>query len=301
MPMRNLWNLFKNQKAAPNLGDPEIQAASSARENETAKRTIFDPSPHICAITDVGRVRPHNEDAYCVSPDHSWFAVADGMGGHEAGEVAAALAIQALTEHITSERMASAASTHTVGTLLLEAVTAAHERVRDANRENETGKEMGCTLVVGSISDGLTTCHVGDVRCYILREGILRQVTRDHSTVGALVEAGVITQEQARVHPNKNQVLQAIGMPAGVSPDVNGEALFPGDCILICSDGLWESMPHEELQAIFAVGGTMCQLATQAVNRAIDAGGHDNITAILCQISSEQKPAITEKIFRTNR
>jgi PPM family protein phosphatase len=285
--MRSLWHIFKKQKSAPNPEGREDKEPHPLPGSEITNRFVFDPFPYICAITDVGRFRPHNEDAYCVSPDYSWFAVADGMGGHEAGEVAAALAIQALVEHITPERMATAAVANSIGALLLDAVAEAHARVLDANQGNESGRPMGCTLTVGSIIDGLIACNVGDVRCYILHEGALRQVSRDHSTVGSLVEAGVLTLEQARVHPNKNQVLQAIGMPSGVTPDINCAALFPDDRIVICSDGLWEAMPHEELQAILAGNGTMRQLAMQAVDHAIDAGGQDNITAILCQITSD--------------
>jgi PPM family protein phosphatase len=287
--MRSLWHIFKKQKSAANPEGRKDKEPASLSGRETANRFVFDPLPHICAITDVGCLRPHNEDAYCVSPDYSWFAVADGMGGHDAGEVAASLAIQALVEHITPERMATAAAANSVGTLLLDAVTEAHGRVLEANHGNESGRAMGCTLAVGSIANGLISCNVGDVRCYILHEGVLRQVSRDHSTVGALVEAGVLTQEQARVHPDKNQVLQAIGMLSGVKPDVHREALSRDDRILICSDGLWEAMPHEELQAIIAGNGTMHELATQAADRAIEAGGHDNITMVLCQITSEQK------------
>ena len=283
--MRSLWDALTRKKSTPNCEAQSSDEPLSQASSETAKRTVFAPLPHICAITDVGRVREANEDAYCVSPDYAWFAVADGMGGHDAGEVAAALAIQTLVEYITPERMATAVATDTIGTLLLGAVTSAHECVLEANRNKEGGKEMGCTLAVGSIADGLLTCHVGDVRCYIMHEGVLRQITRDHSVVGALVEAGQITPEEARVHPNKNQVLQAIGMPMGVAPDVNSAALFPGDLILICSDGLWEAMPHEEIQAILAGEGAMGQLATHLVDRANDAGGRDNITAVLYQIA----------------
>jgi protein phosphatase len=282
--MRGFWHLLKKQNSAPNPEGREDKEPTSIPGNKTTNRFVFAPFPHICAITDVGRFRPHNEDAYCVSPDYSWFAVADGMGGHEAGEVAAALAIQALVEHITPERMATAVAVNSISTLLLDAVAEAHARVLAANQGNESGKAMGCTLAVGSVADELIACNVGDVRCYILHEGALRQVSRDHSTVGALVEAGILTLEQARVHPNKNQVSQAIGMTSGVTPDVHCSALFPDDRILICSDGLWEAMPHEELQAILAGNGDMRRLATQAVDRAIDAGGQDNITAILCQI-----------------
>ena len=240
---------------------------------------------HIFAITDVGRVRDHNEDAYHVSPDGNLFVVADGMGGHEAGEVAAALAIEAISECLLPERLAAAAARGDIPSLLLDAVIAAHDRVLEANRSREDGKEMGCTIAVGYVSGHqLVTCHVGDVRCYVLSGGVLNQITHDHSLVGSLVQAGKLTPEEARVHPNKNEVLQAIGMPMGVVPDVNPVDLSTGNRILLCSDGLWEALSDQEIQSILVSDGTVRQLATQLVDRANGAGGPDNITAILFEV-----------------
>ena len=241
--------------------------------------------PHIFAVTDVGRVRDHNEDAYHVSRDGNLFVVADGMGGHEAGEVAAALAIEAIVEYLLPERLAEAVARGELRSVLLDAVIAAHGRVSEANRSREDGKEMGCTIAVGYVFDHrLVTCHVGDVRCYVSSRGVLRQITHDHSFVGSLVQAGQLTPEEARVHPNKNEVLQAIGMPTGVVPDVNGVDLATGDRILLCSDGLWEALPDQEIEAILTSDGTSRQLATQLVDRANGAGGSDNITAVLFEV-----------------
>jgi PPM family protein phosphatase len=297
MSMLSLWNVVgKNKPPIKSEALADVEMASglvteklSGAGIKRSRCSMFAPLPNICAVTDIGRVRDHNEDAYYVSPDFSWFAVADGMGGHDAGEVAAAMAIQALAEYITPERITAAAGTGTIGMLLLDAVAAAHERVCEANRGKEGRREMGCTLAVGSIVDGLLTCHVGDVRCYIMREGVLSQLTHDHSTVGMLVQSGTLTPEQARVHPNKNQVLQAIGMPMGISPDVNSASLQSNDRILVCSDGLWESLPHEELQLILSGDGDLCRLVTRVVDRANEAGGNDNITAILCQAAPSSK------------
>ncbi|MGD0221091.1 MAG: hypothetical protein ABSF71_02040 [Terriglobia bacterium] len=143
---------------------------------------------------------------------------------------------------------------------------------------------MGRALAVASLVSGLETCHVGDVRCYIQRGDVLYQVTRDHSTVAALVEVGELTSEEARVHPNKNEVLQAIGMPSGVWPDVNHADLAPRDRILLCSDGLWEALPQQDIESVLVSDGTMRQPVTQLVDRANDEGGHGNITAILCEV-----------------
>jgi len=281
--MHWLWETFSHRKPLRETPDQTPSDSSFQSAGRAAKGMTFSPQPNVCAITDVGRVRDHNEDLYYISPDCIWFVVADGMGGHEAGDVAAALAIEAIVEHLNLERL-STATKGCIGPLLLDAVTSAHTRVWEENRKRESGKEMGCTLALGYVSDGLVTCHVGDVRFYILHEGALCQITHDHSTVGALVNAGELTPEEARVHPNKNEVLQAIGMPQGVFPEVNTARLDPGDRILLCSDGLWEALSDDDIKTTLASDGTMRQLATQLVDRAKAAGGFDNITAILCEV-----------------
>jgi len=294
-PMNRLWASWTKRKHPPQTPAEALNEPSPQPSGEPPRRTMSSPQPHVCAITDVGQVRDHNEDLFYVAPDGSWFVVADGMGGHEAGEVAAELAIQAIVEHLTAERIAAAATQDEMGSLLLAAVHAAHALVREENKKRQDGKEMGCTLVLGCLCGGLVTCHVGDSRCYILHEGVLRQITRDHSAVGALVEAGELTEEQARVHPDKNVVLQAIGTSGGILPDVNVAELIAGDRILLCSDGLWEELPHIDLQAIAASDGTVRQVATQLVDRANAAGGFDNITAILCEVLPSENPEFQDK------
>jgi len=288
--MNWLWRSITKRGPLPETPTQASDGPSTEHEEAAANRTMLSSQPHVCAITDVGRVRDHNEDLFYVSPDCTWFAVADGMGGHEAGEVAADLAIKAIVEHLTAERLATAAGQGEISSLLLEAVSAAHILVREENRKREDDKEMGCTLVIGSLSGALVTCHVGDSRCYVLHEGVLQQVTHDHSAVGALVEAGELTEEEARIHPDKNVVLQAIGTSGGIFPDVNSAKLLPGDRILLCTDGLWEELSHTDLQAIVASDGTMRQLATQLADRANDAGGYDNITAILYEVPPSTQP-----------
>ncbi len=288
-PIKRLWESLAKRKHSPEAAQRAPSEPSSNPSGEAPRRTMCSPQPHVCAITDVGQVRDHNEDLYYVAPDCAWFVVADGMGGHEAGEVAAELAIKAIVEHLTAERIAAAATRSEIGSLLLDAVHAAHDLVWEENRKRQDGKEMGCTLVLGCLSAGLVTCHVGDSRCYVLHEGVLRQITHDHSAVGALVEAGQLTPEEARVHPDKNVVLQAIGTSGGVLPDVNAAELFPGDRILLCSDGLWEELPHAGLEAVAASDGTVRQVATLLVDRANEAGGFDNITAVLCEVLPSRK------------
>lgn len=249
----------------------------------TERRRLVAPTDHLCAITDVGQVRDHNEDTFHISDDGQLLIVADGMGGHEAGEVASALAVEVVAEFLAAQpQQATDSSTESIELQLTEAFTTAHQRVLETSHSREGCRGMGTTLITACVrGDQLYTCHVGDVRCYVRTAAGLEQVTQDHSVVGALVQAGELTAEQARVHPRKNEILQAIGLSNGVIPEVNSRVLGNGDRVLLCSDGLWEALSDEEICSIMDWDGSMRQRATQLVNRANEAGGYDNITVVL--------------------
>jgi PPM family protein phosphatase len=253
------------------------------------RRTTLAPSDDLCGITDVGRMRTHNEDQIRLSSDRRTLIVADGMGGHMSGDVASAMAADAVEAHLAGARPGLAESDiTTVEETLLCAVEAAQTRVLAAGQDQERGRQMGSTLIVAIIhGDVLLTCHVGDVRCYVLSGTQLRAVTRDHSVVAELVAAGKLPAEQAHLHATKNQVLQAIGMLAGFDPDINQQTLALGDRVLLCSDGLWEMLPDPEIVSIVRGQGSMQQLATQLVDRANEAGGNDNISVILYEHRSQ--------------
>lgn len=253
------------------------------RDNKTQRRKWVAPNDHLCAVTDVGKIRERNEDKFHVSEDGHILMVADGMGGHKAGEVASSIAVEAIAEFFTVERRRTlAAEGVTLETLLTEALEYAHGKVREAAQGRDDNRGMGTTLVLACLQGSrLYSCHVGDVRCYIQRGSTLEQITKDHSVVGALVRAGQLTPEQGRTHPNKNEVLQAIGLSDGINPEVNVRELQEGDRVLLCSDGLWEALSDEEIFSIIGWEGTMRQCATQLVDRANQAGGYDNITVVL--------------------
>jgi protein phosphatase len=234
-----------------------------------------------CGMTDVGRVRDLNEDRFHVSSDGRLLIVADGMGGHAGGEVASALAVETIVASLSPERRHEIdMGARDVGDTLREAFIAAHRRVREEGRGGHEG--MGATLVTALVvGDELWTCHVGDVRCYVRTPSGFQQITRDHSVVGDLVRQGHLTTEQARVHPSKNEVLQAIGMSQELSPDINRQPLVDGDHVLVCSDGLWESLSDEEIRTILEWEGSVRQRVTQLVDRANNEGGADNVTAVL--------------------
>lgn len=270
-----------------NKSDPESgeSGTASAYTQENDRRRLVAPTDHLCAITDVGRVRDHNEDTFHVSEDGRLLIVADGMGGHEAGEVASALAVEVVAEFFATKRQqATDSSAESIELLLVEAFTTAHQEVLEAARSREGCRGMGTTLITACVhGDQLYICHVGDVRCYVRTATGLEQVTQDHSVVGALVLAGELTSEEARVHPRKNEILQAVGLSNGIIPEVSSRTLSNGDRVLLCSDGLWEALSDEEICAIVDWDGSMRQRAIQLVDRANEAGGHDNITVVLYQ------------------
>jgi protein phosphatase len=254
--------------------ESELGTAKCARRIEAA-------TDYCCGVTDVGRIREINEDEFHVSADGRLVIVADGMGGHEAGEVASRLAVETIVRCLSAERrQALQRGTTDVGRALAEAVDAAHRQVRDKSCDGHAG--MGATVLVALIlGDELYTCHVGDVRCYVRTRSGFDQITRDHSVIADLVRQGHLTPEQARRHPHKNEVLQAIGMPQKLVPELNQRTLEDGDCIVVCSDGLWEALRDDEISSLLNWEGSVRQRAIQLVDRANDAGGPDNITVVL--------------------
>lgn len=236
-----------------NKSDPESgeEGTASVYTQENDRRRLVSPTDHLCAITDVGRVRDHNEDTFYISNDGRLLIVADGMGGHEAGEVASTLAVETVVEFFGPKLQQATDSGSELESLLLKALEAAHRKVLETARSREGCRGMGTTLIMACVhGDQLYTCHVGDVRCYVRSATGLEQVTQDHSLVGALVQAGELTSEEARVHPRKNEILQAVGLPNGIVPEVSSRTLSNGDRVLLCSDGLWEALSDEEICSI---------------------------------------------------
>lgn len=222
------------------------------------------------AATDKGQVREGNEDAYVVDPRLRLFAIADGMGGHQGGEVASATALEALRAAIAS------------GIPVREAIDRANTAVFDKAEGDEDLTGMGTTLtaLLTSAPD-VTIGHIGDSRAYLLRGGELRQVTEDHSLVEELVREGRITEEQAAVHPQRSIITRALGVERDVDPDVQVMALEVGDRILICSDGLTDMLRNSDIAAVMRREREPTLCANALVDAANAAGGVDNITAVV--------------------
>ncbi|HET7677316.1 MAG TPA: Stp1/IreP family PP2C-type Ser/Thr phosphatase [Candidatus Limnocylindrales bacterium] len=243
--------------------------------------------------TDAGRVRDGNEDRYLVRPP--LFAVADGMGGHRAGEVAAGIAIEALADHLASRL--DDASGGIDGEALTAALELANRRIfeRAEGDGEKRGMATTCTaaLVVGHEA---WLAHVGDSRAYLYRDGALRQLTEDHSIVGSMVRERILTPEAAARHPRRHVVLRALGHRDDVEVDVQEIELHDGDRLLLCTDGLNSML---ESSAIAEVLGSLVAAEAAAdglVAAANAAGGEDNVTVLVVDVgpaSARARPAVT--------
>jgi len=226
--------------------------------------------------TDVGRQRERNEDALLILD--RVFAVADGMGGHRAGEVASATALEPLAALETADLPDEDATR----TALVEAVTAANAAVAGRARTEPDLEGMGTTLTAVLVRDGLAhVAHVGDSRAYLLRDGRLAQLTDDHTLVQALVDQGRITADQARTHHSRSVITRAIGVGTEVEVDVLAVPLAAGDRLLLCSDGLSGVVPDDDIAALLTANPDDDAAAAALVDAANAAGGPDNVTVLL--------------------
>ena len=220
-------------------------------------------------------------DAGLCSPRYPAAAIADAKGIVEGGGPAITIV----------ESMDSTRTEAGVPNRLMTAFASAQMVVSTHGLESAERRGMGSTAIA-AVKDGelLHICHVGDSRAYHLSGGRFRRVTNDHSWVWTLVETGVLTPGQARSHALRGRLLQAIGCIEGIKPELTTVSLRAGDRVLLCSDGLWESLSDDDLRESVASVGSVRDLATDLVDRANAAGGQDNITAILYQHNGEREP-----------
>jgi len=226
-------------------------------------------------VTDTGNVRETNQDQLLADGD--LVAVADGMGGHRAGEVASRLAIDALRDAFAADPTADG---------LVAAVHAANRAVWEQSEADPALHGMGTTLVaVALVGASLAVVNVGDSRAYLLQDGRLRRLTSDHSLVAELVRSGAISEDEARTHPRRNILTQVLGVTDSISPYV-GEAIPErGERLLLCSDGLFNELDEPQIAAILTEVADPTTAATRLVDAANHAGGTDNITALILDIA----------------
>jgi protein phosphatase len=262
---------------------------NAVRDAQGGRRLVA-PSSRLCAITDIGTRRSNNEDRFFLSDDGGLWIVADGMGGQAAGEIASTLAVDAIVESMNgpsppgqaNDQANDQANHDRVGTRLLRALARAQDSVLAYSAAHESCGGMGSAVLAACLEgDRLHLCHAGDVRCYVLSRGVLEQVTRDHSLAALLVRAGLLSAEQERFHFGKGLLEQAVGLRHGFNPTLTCHSLLADDRVLVCSDGLWETLGDQEISAFLSCDAPVRQTATDLTDRANACGGQDNITVVV--------------------
>jgi protein phosphatase len=233
--------------------------------------------------TDIGLKRKNNEDAYLERLDLGVFAVADGIGGSAAGEIASGIFVE--TARDVFER--GFYSDTETSTQIQEVFRQANERILLNTEEYPDHRGMGCTAELIAFRGGrFFIGHIGDSRTYLFRDGELRRITKDHSLVQDQLEKGLITPEDAKKHRLRNIVLRAVGIYPSVELDLINGRIAPGDITLLCSDGLTDMVDEDLIREILGSALGLTDKVEQLVESAKTAGGNDNITVVLCEVSN---------------
>ena len=246
------------------------------------------------ALTDVGRKRKGNEDSVFINPEQKLFVVADGMGGHAAGEVASKVAVDAINEFVC---LTSGDEEITWpfgldqnisydGNRLKTAIRYANRKVLEATKERSEYEGMATTVAAVLVdAETANVAHVGDSRVYLWSDGVLTQLTADHSWVNEQIQSGIISPDQARSHPLRNVVTRALGGRLDLTVDMQVQKMKQGDLLLLCSDGLTTMVADDEVATVLEKAqGDIEETARALVAAANEHGGEDNITVLLLKV-----------------
>ena len=234
--------------------------------------------------SDRGRVRETNQDSYFVMPEEGIFMVADGVGGHAGGELASRTAITDIAAFIRENPIPARSEADLIRQYAENLALMVNEHVYAMADASASGG-MATTLILMYLSD--THAHVlnvGDSRVYLIRDGAVKQITEDHTFVNDLVRKGIITEDEAKYHPDRNMITKAIGADRTVDPDFYSFPILPEDVILLCTDGLYNDLTSEMILAQVLREPDMRQLCSNLVDAANEQGGGDNITVVSVKI-----------------
>ena len=236
-------------------------------------------SLRVGSLTDVGKVREINQDYLATKPEHGLFIVADGMGGHLAGEKASQGAVEAITRALTPEALAGADGA--MADLIQSAIQEANREIVQASLQDSSMRGMGTTATVAVIvAEKVYVGHIGDSRAYHIRGSEIVQITEDHSVVAQLLRARAITPAEAQRHPYRNVITRCLGMQMEIEADTFEVDWLPGDHLLLCSDGLSGLVSDPEMAQI-ANESDPQEACERLVALAMERGGYDNITVVL--------------------
>jgi PPM family protein phosphatase len=260
-------------------------AVSCVRRN--VKKRRGDGDMQIAFQTDVGMVRKHNEDSGEVftKGEHFLAVIADGMGGHKAGDIASQEALKVIKAAWVQfeENMGN------IKDWIQNVLRDTNKHIFEFSQVNPETRGMGTTIVAAlGTNKEVTVAHIGDSRCYLYSNGELKRVTDDHSLVQELVKSGQITEDEAEIHPRRNMIMKAVGTDETVEAELNVITWKTGDYLLLCSDGLSDKVSFKKIkEALDSSAETVAEKVGKLITWAKDAGGEDNITAILIQNSSD--------------
>ena len=234
--------------------------------------------------SDTGKARKINQDACSVLPDEKLFLVADGVGGHNDGELASRTALADIAEHVKEHPLSADADDAAVKEYFDSLIRSVNTHVYEMARRNIPGG-MATTLVVLYLGrEKAYAANVGDSRLYLIRDDSIRQITEDHTYVNNLIKEGIITKEQARTHPDKNMITRAIGAEAEVKPDFFDFEIQQDDILLLCTDGLYNEVRDQEICEALISADDMNSVCSSLVDQANERGGLDNITVVSVKI-----------------
>lgn len=230
--------------------------------------------------TDTGKVRNVNQDAFFVMPDERFFLVADGVGGHNNGELASRTVMSDIAEYVKGDPLSADADDNSVIDYFRRLIGSANAHIYKMARQNSPGG-MATTLVALFVGEKKAyVANVGDSRLYLVRNGSIRQITEDHTYVNKLIKEGIITKEQARTHPDKNMITRAIGAESEVRPDFFDFEIQENDILVLCTDGLYNEIGDQELCEALVSAKDMRTVCSSLVEQANSRGGADNITVV---------------------
>ena len=234
---------------------------------------------------DKGVVRKNNEDACFVVPSHNVYIVADGVGGNNSGEVASRTAVSEIAKMVNESSLKEYKVPEDIFGFFAGVIQTANEKIYRMGMSAPENRGMATTMVASYIREGIAyIANVGDSRAYLFRNGQLRQITKDHTYVNELIDKGVITEDEAENHKQKNVITRALGTENSAEPDFYQVSLKKDDILMLCSDGLYGEVMDEIMTEILDSGKSMNDVCADLVNEAIRAGGRDNITVICLKI-----------------
>ncbi len=236
--------------------------------------------------SEIGLVRTLNQDAFAVINEVGVWAVADGMGGHAGGEIAAQTAIATVqAEAAASSRLLGNGQASPTD-VLTDLISRAHDAILNRARSKSKLKGMGTTIVLLTIVSGPVPVayivHVGDSRAYRFRSGTLTLLTKDHTLIEKYLERGILTAETAKTHPERHVLTRALGVGSTVNPTITAFPILPEDLVLLCSDGLTKMLEDEDVRTVLAAGEIdPIRVCNRLVTAALDRGGEDNVTVVV--------------------